>query len=99
VEDPKILQETGMKILHKNCDRSLAKEKTLPRNSYLVRYNDDNGEEKYDIVQSNSRVEIFDYYYDTYGKDGIKFISWTEGTVNPKLYGEKKQEDKKRNKK
>lgn len=84
-----------MKIIHKNCDINLAKDKKLPLDSYLVEYNSDENIQ-YDIVQSSSRVEIFDYYYDTYGKNGIKSMRWTDGTVSPKLYGCTIKEEKKK---
>lgn len=76
-----------MKILYKDCDQEIAKDKTLPRNSYIVSYEDD-GKLTFDIVQSESKVEIFDHYYDNY-RNGIKSIEWTSGTVNPKTYGVK----------
>lgn len=82
----------GMTIIHKNCSRDLAKDKSLPRNSYLVSYELD-GELTYDVVQSSSRVEIFDYYYDKYG-NVVKGIVWTNGTVNPKNYNVKKEKKK-----
>lgn len=75
-----------MKIIHKDCDKELSKDKSLPRNSYLISYILDE-KTVYDIIQSNSKVEIFDYYYDSYG-DVLTDISWTEGTVNPKLWGQ-----------
>ncbi len=74
-----------MKIIHRDCDVSLSKDKTLPRNSYIVTYLQ-NEIKKYDIVQASSFVEVFDNYYDTFGKGSILKIKWTEGTVNPKTY-------------
>lgn len=82
-----------MKIIQKNCKREDAKNKSLPRNSYIVLYEDE-GESKYDIVQSNSSVEIFDHYYDNYRN--VKEISWTDGNVNPKVYGAEKPNKKKK---
>lgn len=82
-----------MLIIHKNCNKDLAKDKSLPRNSYLVTY-DYEGQTQYDIVQSYSTVEIFDHYYDKYG-DVLKKIVWTDGTVNPKSYNYKKGKSKK----
>lgn len=74
-----------MRIIHRDCDKSLAQDKSLPRNSYLVTYIQ--GEiQKYDVVQASSFVEVFDNYYDTFGKDSIQKIKWTDGTVNPKTY-------------
>jgi hypothetical protein len=71
-------------IIHKDCSPELKKNKELPLDSYLVSYKvDDNL--KYDIAQSGSVVEIFDYYYDEYRN--VKSINWTDGRVNPRLYG------------
>lgn len=82
-----------MKIIHKNCQKELSKDKSLPLNSYIISYKLDE-EIVYDIVQSNSKVEIFDHYYDNYGNVLIN-ISWTNGTVNPKLWGQDNTKKKK----
>jgi hypothetical protein len=47
-------------------------------------------------VQAGGKVEIFDNYYDEYGKGAIKEIKWTDGKVNPKVYGFVPKETKKR---
>ena len=82
-----------MKILHKKCDYSLSQEKTLPLNSYIVSYI---FETKlcYDVVQSNSSVEIFNYYYDNYRN--VSSIDFTKGSTNPKSYNISPKENKKR---
>jgi hypothetical protein len=80
-----------MVVLHKKCDSVLSKNKQLPRNSYLVSYMEEDTQH-FDIVQSNSRVEIFNYYYDTY--KNVKSISWTDGTVNPKSFDYKVKDKK-----
>ena len=71
--------DNKLKIIHKNCEKRLSKEKSLPRNTYIVSYEDD-GKLSYDIVQSNSKVEIFDYYYDNYRS--VRGIDWTDGTAS-----------------
>lgn len=81
-----------MIILHKECESELAKDKKLPRDSYLIGYFDDDTL-KYDISRG-SRTELFDYYYDRYGK--VNSIIWTDGTVSPKLYDYTPKETKKR---
>jgi hypothetical protein len=80
-----------MVILHKKCEPTLANNKKLPRNSYLVSYKEDDVQ-FYDIVQSSSKVEIFDYYYDNSKK--VQKISWTDGTVNPKCFDYKVKDKK-----
>jgi hypothetical protein len=84
-----------LNIIHKDCDRTLAQDKSLPINSYLVTYLLKD-KEKYDIVQAGSKVEVFDTYYDEYGKGTIKEIKWTDGKVSPKVYGYVPKETKKR---
>lgn len=72
----------NIKIIHKDCDVSLSKDKSLPLDSYLVSYlNED--VKMYDIVQG-TQVDIFDYYYDKYRN--VISMKWTDGRVNPKLY-------------
>ncbi len=84
-----------MIVIHKDCNLSLAKDKSLPINSYIVSYifKDSN---KYDIVQAGSFVEVFDNYYDEYGKGNIQSIKWTDGRVSPKVYGYVPKDTKKK---
>lgn len=82
-----------MVILHKNCDKNLAKEKSLPRDSYIVSYKDDNDTIVYDISRG-SKVELFDYYYDNY--KNVLSIEWTDGIVSPKVYDYKSKENTKK---
>ena len=78
-------------IIHKDCDQSLAKEKSLPLDSYLVSYSDD-GITKYDVVQG-TQVSIFDHYYDEYRN--VISMKWTDGRVNPKSYNQPQKKSKK----
>ena len=39
----------------------------------------------YDICISSKRVDLFDYYYDKYKGDFIKFDQ-TEGRISPRLW-------------
>lgn len=73
-----------MIIIHKDCSPELKKNKELPLDSYLVSYKV-NDELKYDIVKSGSTVAIFDHYYDEYRN--VNSITWTDGRINPKVYG------------
>jgi hypothetical protein len=84
-----------LNIIHKDCDKELAKNTSLPINSYLVIYLVKD-KETYDIVQAGGKVEIFDTYYDEYGKGALKGIKWTDGKVSPKVYGYVPKETKKR---
>ena len=73
-----------MMVIHEDCDPNLAKDTKLPYSAYLVEYMRE-GRIAYDIVNSNSAVELFDEYYDKYKKD-FKNMKQTEGRVNPTLW-------------
>jgi hypothetical protein len=83
-----------MRILHQNCDPEVANDKSLPYNAYLVTYEID-GAIAYDLVIPEKQMEIFDYYWDRY-REGLKGWKQSEGRVNPKLWGNKPKEEKKR---
>lgn len=83
-----------MNILHRDCDPTLAQDRTLPYTAYLVEYLQD-GMTHFDIVISSKRVEIFDHYWDLYRHDLIR-MTQTEGRVNPKIWGNKPNEKKKK---
>ncbi len=77
----------NIQIIHQNCDPKLAEDRTLPYNSYIVKYDDDD-QYNYDIVICNKKSDIFDYYWDRY-REGLIGFKQTEGRVNPKLWGSK----------
>lgn len=84
----------NIKIIHKDCDPSLSEDRSLPYTAYLVEYIE--GETtKFDIVVSSKRVDIFDYYWDRYRNDLIN-MTQTEGRTNPKIWGNKPPETKKK---
>ena len=82
-----------IKVIHSDCDASLAKDTSLPNNSCLVIYIENN-KRKYDIVMSSKMVLIFDEYWDRY-QDNLISIIYTEGRVNPRMWGVEVKEKKK----
>ena len=80
-------------VLHQKCEKSVAKDKSLPLNSYIVTYDSDE-ETFYDIVICNKQSDIFDIYWDKY-REGLKDIRWTDGRVNPKLWQSRTENKKK----
>jgi hypothetical protein len=85
----------GCEILKERCTPQDAKDNSLPLDAYLITYFAD-GKICYDITRSGKRVNIFDMYYDKFGKDSIQDIRWADGKINPKLWGYKSPEKKKR---
>ena len=81
-----------MKVIKENCDPKDAQDKSLPYTAYLVEYKVD-GKERYDISIAQKAVDLFDYYYDLYKKDFVKFTQ-SEGRINPKLWNDPSQKKK-----
>jgi len=87
---------TLLKFIAKECDPSLAEDRSLPYTAYLVEYLQD-GITKFDLVYGNKRSEIFDYYWDLYRHDLIS-MTQSEGRVNPKLWQNPADQKKKKTK-
>ena len=85
-------------ILLSKTTMDKAKDKSFPSDACIVKYLVD-GKECIDLTRSGKQVNIFDMYYDKYGKDSLKTIEWGYGTVNPSQYGYKQPEKKKRRRK
>jgi hypothetical protein len=83
-----------MKIIHKDCDPSVADDRSLPYSTYLVTYKLD-GMIHHDLVITDKKVDIFDYYWDRYREDLISFKQ-SEGRSNPKLWDPPKKQEKKK---
>ncbi len=74
----------GVQVLKQNCDPNDARDKSLPYIAYLVEYKLE-GKSCFDIAIAGKTVDLFDYYYDLYKKDFVKFTQ-SEGQINPKLW-------------
>ena len=94
-EDKNILSSKyGCEILLENTTLAQAKDSSFPSDAYLIWYND-GSDDCIDLVRG-SRVRIFDMYYDKYGPGAIQKIDFGYGRTNPKLWGYKQPEKKKK---
>ena len=85
-------------ILLEKTTQDKAKDKKFPSDAYIVKYNVE-GKELLDVTRSAKPSNIFDLYYDKYGKGSLQAIEWGYGTVNPSQCGYKQPEKKKRRRK
>lgn len=86
--------EYGCDVLLEKTTLERAKDSSFPNDAYLVWYNVD-GEKYIDLVRG-TRVRIFDMYYDRLGPGAVQKIDFGYGRTNPKLWGIKQPEKKKR---
>ena len=82
-------------ILLEKTTLEAANDKSFPNDARLVWYVV-NGVEHIDLTRCRKTVELFDMYYDKYGKGAVQRIDFGYGTMNPKLWGNKPKETKKR---
>ena len=84
-------------IILEKTTKEKAEDKSLPTDAFNVFYVVD-GEEHLDVTRSAKMVNIFDMYYDRYGKDCVQKIDYGRGTVNPHQWGYKAPEKKRKRK-
>lgn len=85
----------GCEIVLENTTIEQAKDPSFPNDAYLVFYTV-NGKDYIDLCRSGKRVSIFDLYYDKFGTGVVQKIDWGYGRTNPRLWGYKSPEKKKR---
>ena len=73
-----------LRFIQKDCDPSLAQDRSLPDTAYLVEYIEGDIH-KFDIVMAGKKVDIFDHYWDEY-RDDFVTMNQSEGRANPKLW-------------
>ena len=94
-EEKIVLPSTyGCEILLEKTTINQAKDTSFPNDAYLIWY-EVKGEDCIDLVRG-TRVRIFDMYYDKFGPGAIEKIGFGYGRTNPKLWGIKQPEKKKR---
>ena len=71
-----------------------AKDRSLPTDAFNVTYMVE-GTEHLDVTRSEKMSNVFDLYYDRYGKGVIQKIEYGCGTIRPNLWGVKATPPKK----
>ena len=71
-----------------------ALDRGLPTDAFNVTYMVE-GETRLDVTRSEKMANVFDLYYDKYGKGAIQKIDYGHGTIRPNLWGVKATPPKK----
>ena len=80
--------EYSCEILQEKTTHEKANDRKLPSDAFNVTYIVD-GKKHLDVTRSAKMVNVFDMYYDRYGKGSVQRIDFGHGTVNPSQYGYK----------
>jgi len=88
-------QDYSCQVLLEKTTLEAADDKSFPNDARLIWYIVD-GVEHVDLVRCKKTSGLFDMYYDKYGAGSVQKIDFGYGTMNPKLWGNKPKETKKR---
>ena len=89
--------EYSCEILQEKTTQEKANDRKLPSDAFNVTYIVE-GETRLDVTRSSKMVNVFDMYFDRYGKGSVQKIDFGHGTVNPSQYGYKPPEKKRKRK-
>ena len=89
--------EYSCEILQEKTTPEKANDRKLPSDAFNVTYVVE-GETRLDVTRSGKMVNVFDMYYDRYGKGSVQKIDYGHGTVNPSQWGYKVPEKKRKRK-
>ena len=89
--------EYSCEILQEKTTQEKANDRKLPSDAFNVTYIVE-GETRLDVTRSGKMVNVFDMYYDRYGKGSVQKIDYGHGTVNPHQWGYKAPEKKRKRK-
>ena len=81
-------------VILEKTTREKAEDKSLPTDAFNVTYMVE-GTEHLDVTRSEKMMNVFDMYYDRYGKDAVQKIDYGAGAVRPNLWGLKATPPKK----
>ena len=81
-------------IILEKTTREKAEDKSLPTDAFNVTYVEE-GATRLDVTRSEKMANVFDLYYDRYGKGAVQKIDYGAGAVRPNLWGLKATPPKK----
>ena len=81
-------------VIFEKTTKEKADDRQLPTDAFNVYYTVD-GKEHLDVTRSEKMVNVFDMYYDRYGKDVVQKIDYGAGSIRPNLWGLKATPPKK----
>jgi hypothetical protein len=93
-EKKELPTQYGCELLFERATLEQVKDKSLPSDAYIIIYEVD-GNSYMDLCRG-TKVKIFDLYYDKFGPGSVKKIDFGYGRTNPKLWGYKQPEKKKK---
>ena len=93
-EEKELISTYGCQLLAENANKEQLGDKNFPTDTMVVSYKVEDKLQK-DLCRG-STANIFDLYYDKFGKDSIQSIDYGPGTISPTMWGYKSPPTKKK---
>lgn len=98
LEDKFNASDYSCEILLERTTPEKAQDRQFPTDAFIVKYKYE-GNLCIDVTRAEKMVNIFDMYYDRYGKDAVQKIDYGHGTIRPNLWGAKPTPPKRKKRK
>ena len=87
VSEPKLDgSKYSCQVILEKCTLEQAYDRSFPTDARLIRYKVD-GKDFLDVTRSAKAANIFDLYFDTYGKGALQAIDYGKGTISRGQWG------------
>ena len=95
-EEKKLIGTYGCQLIYENATQEQLVDRKVPTDSMIISYKIKDKVHK-DLC-SGSKVNLFDLYFDKFGKGSVQKIDYGHGTLKPSQWGYKPPEKRKRRK-
>ena len=95
-EEKKLVSTYGCQLIYEDATQEQLVDRKVPTDTMIVTYKKE--EKVHRDLCRGSKINIFDLYYDKFGKGSLISIDWGHGTVKPSQWGYKPPEKRKRRK-
>ena len=95
-EEKKLIGTYGCQLIYENATEEQLVDRKVPTDSMIIYYNVEDKLHK-DLCRG-SKVNLFDLYFDKFGKGSVQKIDYGHGTLKPSQWGYKPPEKRKRRK-
>ena len=93
-EEKKLIGTYGCQLIYEDATQEQLVDRKVPTDTMIVTYKKE--EKVHRDLCRGSKINIFDLYYDKFGKGSLISIDWGHGTVKPSQWGYKPPEKRRK---
>ncbi len=93
-EEKKLVSTYGCQLIYEDATQEQLVDRKVPTDTMIVTYKTE--EKVHRDLCRGSKINIFDLYYDKFGKGSLVSIDWGHGNIKPSQWGYKPPEKKRK---